>query len=65
MNEFLRMVLNELQEAIGQAIFVLLLAVGIAVYVYVKHKDRYKNKQAFTYFVHGVKHGTITLLPDG
>lgn len=49
MNEFLRMVLHELQEAIGQAIVVLLLAVGIAVYTYAKHKDRYQRKQSFSF----------------
>ena len=48
MNEFLRMVLHELQEAIGQAIFVLLLAIGIAFYAYAKHKDRYQRKQSFS-----------------
>lgn len=49
MNEFLRMVLHELQEAIGQAFFLLLLAVGITVYVYVNSKGKYSGKQSFSF----------------
>ena len=49
MNEFLKIVLHELQEAIKQAIFVLLLAVGIIVYVHAKHKDEYQGEQPFSF----------------
>lgn len=47
MNEFIKMVLNELKEGIAQGITVAIIAVVVIAYVYAKHKEKYNGEKPF------------------
>lgn len=47
MNEFIKMVLNELRQGIVQGIAVAIIALAVIAYVYAKHKEKYNGEKPF------------------
>ena len=47
MNEFIKMVLNELKQGIVQGISVAIIAGAVIAYAYAKHKEKYNGEKPF------------------